>query len=138
MTYIDKMDKNKKKTIKLAQDYAAISLGLLFYVVGWVIFLWPKQIMGGGVSGVGALVNYATQNPDGTGGVPVPLVYLGLNLLLLLLGFKILGKAFGAKTIYAILVTTFFFWLVPKLIPAEIIDNISENSELICAVMGGA
>lgn len=132
------MQKSQKKTIKLVQDYAAISLGLFLYVIGWVIFLWPKRIMGGGVSGVGALVNYATQTSDGTGGVPVSLVYLSLNLILLLLGFKTLGRAFGAKTIYAIGLTTFFFWMVPQIIPTEIIDNIALNSELICAVMGGA
>jgi uncharacterized membrane-anchored protein YitT (DUF2179 family) len=132
------MDKNRKKIIKLVEDYAAITLGLLIYVTGWVVFLLPKKIMGGGVSGIGAFVNYATQSSDGTGGIPVYVVYLALNVVLLLIGFKVLGKAFGAKTIYAVLATTFFFWLLPSIIPSEIVSNISANSELICAIMGGA
>lgn len=132
------MNKKNKKLIKLIEDYLAISLGLLIYVTAWVLFLWPKGIMGGGVSGIGALIKYATQNPDGTGGIPVWVVYLILNAILLGLGFKVLGKAFGAKTIFAIFITTVFFKLVPDFIPADFIHSISDkNSELICAIMGG-
>lgn len=126
------MNKNNKKILKLVEDYAAITLGLFIYVTAWVIFMWPKQITGGGVTGIASLIKYST-------GMPVGLTYLAINAVLLAIGFKILGKAFGMKTIYAIGITTLFFNIVPFVIPEELIVSLSgKNSDLICAIMAGA
>lgn len=126
------MNTHNKRILKLIQDYAFITLGMLVYVSAWVVFMWPKEIAGGGISGVSSLIQYAT-------GIKVSITYFIINVGLLLLGVKILGKGFGAKTMYAIGITTLFFQFMPSVIPKEFIDSIAEkNSDLICAMMGGA
>ena len=125
-----------KKFFSYFKDYFVITFGLFLYVCGWVAFIFPKEIVGGGVSGIGALINYATGGANG--GFPVAYTYFIINVVLLLLAVKILGKGFGVKTVYAVLITTFFFSVVPHIIPQDFITNFHEkNSELICAIVGG-
>lgn len=125
-----------KKIFSYVKDYFIITVGLFLYVCGWVGFILPKEIVGGGVSGVGALINYATGGANG--GFPVAYTYFIVNIILLLLAVKILGKGFGVKTVYAVFITTLFFSVVPLIFPKEFIASFHEkNSELICAIVGG-
>ncbi len=125
------MEKIKKSIGREIKAYILITLGLALYVVGWTVFLMPNHMVGGGVSGIGALIEYAT-------GFPVSYTYFIVNAVLLFLGVKILGKGFGAKTIYGILLATFFFAVFPKVIPQEFINEISiENGKLLSAMIGG-
>ncbi len=125
------MEKIKRSIGREIKAYILITLGLALYVVGWTVFLMPNHMVGGGVSGIGALIEYAT-------GFPVSYTYFIVNAILLFLGVKILGKGFGAKTIYAIIVTTFFFAVFPNVIPKEFVNEISiENGKLVSAMIGG-
>jgi uncharacterized membrane-anchored protein YitT (DUF2179 family) len=57
---------------------------------------------------------------------------------LLLLALKVLGKGFGAKTVYAVALVTVLFRVLPAVIPADLIADLSENGKLISALIGGA
>ena len=82
------------------KDYIYITLGLLLYTIGWTGFLLPYEIVTGGVTGLSAIIFYAT---NGNGhGIPIMYSYFLLNALLLVLALKILGWRFLMKTIYAI------------------------------------
>ena len=70
------------------KEYLLITIGLLSYVLGWAIFLIPNNLVGGGVSGLSAIIYYAT-------GIQMGYSYLVINAILLLVGFKILGTGFG-------------------------------------------
>ena len=72
-------------------DYLFITLGLAIYALGWTAFLLPYEIVSGGLSGVCAIIYYAT-------GLEVQNTYLVLNALLLLAAIKILGVKFCIKT----------------------------------------
>jgi uncharacterized membrane-anchored protein YitT (DUF2179 family) len=121
----------RKKIIREIRAYVFISFGLAVYVTAWTVFLMPNHLVGGGVSGIGALIEYAT-------GFKVSYTYFIINIGLLLLALKILGRSFGAKTVYAILFTTFLFRLFPDIIPADFIHEISiENGKLLSAMIGG-
>ena len=82
------------------REYLLVTVGIVSYALGWSIFLLPNNLIGGGVSGFASIVFYAT-------GVPMGVTYLILNILLLVIGTKILGTGFGGKTIYAIFMTSF-------------------------------
>ena len=45
------------------KDYINITLGLMLYTFGFTVFLLPYEIVTGGISGVGAIVFYATGFP---------------------------------------------------------------------------
>jgi uncharacterized membrane-anchored protein YitT (DUF2179 family) len=123
--------KSNRRIGGAVKAYIFISLGLFIYVTGWVAFLMPNHLVGGGVSGIGALVQYAT-------GFPVSYTYFLVNAFLLLLALKILGRGFGAKTVYAVVLTTVLFRVLPAIMPADLIADLSENGKLISALIGGA
>lgn len=115
----------------ILKEYALITFGVISYSLGWAIFLLPNNLIGGGVSGFASIVFYAT-------GIPMGVTYLVLNVLLLLIGTKILGTGFGFKTIYAIIMTGLMLSVVPKLIPVDFIHEFAlSNGKLICTFLGG-
>ena len=51
---------NSKKILVGVKEYTLITLGVLMYVMGWIIFLIPNNMIGGGVTGLGSIIQYAT------------------------------------------------------------------------------
>lgn len=120
-----------KGLLTAVREYAMVTLGVVAYALGWTIFLLPNNLIGGGVSGFASIVYYAT-------GLQMGVTYFVLNVILLLIGTKILGTGFGGKTIYAIFMTSIMLALMPKLIPADFIHEFSlSNGKLICTILGG-
>lgn len=74
------------------KDYLTILLGTFIYSLGVTQFIMPHQFVLGGITGVAVLFNYAFD-------LPVSLMVLGINSLLLLVAFRILGSEFLIKTI---------------------------------------
>ncbi|MBN1987086.1 MAG: YitT family protein [Prolixibacteraceae bacterium] len=107
------------------KDYVIITVGLLMFTMGWVVFLIPAEITGGGVSGVAAVVYFAAK-------IPVSITFLAINVVLVLVAIKILGANFGIKTIYSIAVLTLFFALFQNIIKEPIVDD-----NFLSAVLGG-
>ena len=115
----------------VVKEYVLVTLGVVSYALGWSLFLLPHNLVGGGVSGCASILYYAT-------GIPMGLTYFVVNIILLIVGTKILGRGFGFKTIYAIVMTSALLAVMPKLLPAEIIESLSfDNSKLICTCLGG-
>ncbi len=113
------------------KEYSLVTLGVISYALGWTIFLLPNNLIGGGVSGFASILFYAT-------GIPMSVTYLVLNVILLLVGTKILGTGFGGKTIYAIITTSVMLSLMPNLIPEDFIHEFAlSNGKLICTFLGG-
>ena len=90
------------------KDYLLITLGLFLYTFGWTVFLLPYQIVTGGVTGIAAIVFYATK-------IPIVYTYFAINVCLLVVALKILGFKFMIKTVYAILMLSFMLWMAQKL-----------------------
>lgn len=103
-----------------------MAFALALYVFSWTAFLIPNQITGGGVTGMSSILNYAF-------GIPISFTYLVINAVLLIAGTIIMGKGFGFKTIYCVLVSTLFFQIFPSI---PWVSNIDDN--LINAIVGGA
>ncbi len=84
-----------------AKDYLVITLGLMAYAMGWCLFLLPYQISTGGVTGISAIIYYAT-------GVEMQISYFLINAAFLAVALYILGLKFCLKTIFSVVVLTFF------------------------------
>jgi len=124
---------NHKLILKEVGDYVGITLGLLLYTFGFTFFLMPYEIVTGGVSGIGAIVYYATR-------FPINYTYFLINGLLLIVGLKILGWKFLTKTIYAILVLTLLLGLAQQIIPRDAEGNfvriLGDGQEFMSLVIG--
>ena len=121
----------KSKFLVTFKSYAIITLGLILYVLAWVVFIIPHQLVGGGVTGISAVIQYCT-------GFNVSYSFFIINGILLLIALKVLGPSFGVKTIYAMVVTTLLLRFMPMVIPEEFIRIIAiENGKLLSVMIGG-
>ena len=124
----------KQKTIvNHIKDYALLILGLLLYVLGWTVFLVPNNLVGGGVTGVASIIQYATH-----GVIKIGYTYFTVNILLLVIALFTLGKGFGGKTVVAIVLASLGLNLFQTWIPAEICQTLAvDNGKLMSVIMGG-
>lgn len=106
------MNQTTKKILITLKEYVIITCGLVLYCFSWTSFLIPKGIVGGAIPGLATFVNYATG-----GFIPVSVTYLIVNVLLIIIGFFILGRGFGFKTIYCILLNSLLLQVLPDIIP---------------------
>jgi uncharacterized membrane-anchored protein YitT (DUF2179 family) len=120
----------QKTQFTLIKEYLFITFGVTLYALGWALFLTPNSMLGGGVTGFSALLQYVT-------GIPLSVTYFVMNILLLAIGTKILGTGFGAKTIYAIIMTSVMLELTQTYIPEEFTKYFAEQGEIVCALLGG-
>ncbi len=118
---------NKKFTKSLI-DYVVISIGVFLYTFSWVAFIIPKGISGGGLTGISTIIYFAT-------GIPISYMYLGINVILIGVGSFILGKGFGFKTIYSILLSTLMFEVLPQIPWIVELSDIPEK--FINSIIGG-
>lgn len=107
-----KKDLLKTNWAREFKDYLAITFGLICYSVGWGAFMLPYEITTGGVTGISAIIYYAT-------GIEIQVSYFFINALFMVFALKILGLKFCIKTIYAIFALTFFLWAVQQLLRDE-------------------
>ena len=120
-----------KSILKLGKEYLLLTLGILIYVAGWTIFMIPNNLIGGGLTGVSSIIQYAV-------GIKMGYTYFVLNAILLVTAFVVIGANFGGKTIYAIILASVGLNVLQDLIPAAIIETLSvQNGNLMSTIMGG-
>ncbi|MGM9781027.1 MAG: YitT family protein [Candidatus Cryptobacteroides sp.] len=113
------------------KEYVLITVGLVAYVLGWTLFLVPNNLIGGGVTGIASIVQYAT-------GIKIGYTYFVVNIALLIAALFILGKGFGFKTVYAIILTSVGMNVCQDIIPESIVNILAlENGKLMSTIMGG-
>jgi len=110
---------------KKVKTHATITFGLILTAIGWMGFLIPAQITGGGISGVCALIFYATK-------FPVGISFLVFNVFLILISIKILGLKFGIQTVYGVIGLSIFFSICQPIFTAPIVKD-----AFMAAVIGG-
>lgn len=117
--------------LKLGKEYLILTLGILIYVAGWTIFMIPNNLIGGGLTGVSSIIQYAV-------GIKMGYTYFVLNAILLVTAFVVIGANFGGKTIYAIILASAGLNVFQDLIPPTIIETLSvQNGKLMSTIMGG-
>ena len=120
----------KKSYLTVAKEYILITVGVTLYALGWALFLTPNHMIGGGVTGLASIIDYAF-------GIDIAITYFVLNIILLIVGTKVLGTGFGFKTIYAIFMTSFMLAVTKEFIPADFVTEFSQDSKIVCTVLGG-
>ena len=122
-----------KKILLGVKEYFLITLGILCYVLGWAIFLVPNNLIGGGVTGIASIVQYATG-----GTVKMGYTYFVINAGLLIAALFVIGKSFGVKSVYAIILASVGLNVFQGLIPQSFIQSMAlDNGKLMSTIMGG-
>ena len=121
----------KKSFWRSIKEYVIITIGLLSYVLGWTLFLVPNNLIGGGVTGIASIVQYAT-------GIKIGYTYFVVNVGLLIAALFVLGKGFGGKTVYAIILASLGMNVMQAVIPEDIVTILAtDNGKLMSTIMGG-
>ena len=99
-----------KKSLLFIKEYALITLGALIAAVGLYFFMIPNNLVIGSATALGMVL--AEVIP-----LPVSIITLLLNLILLTIGFILIGPAFGAKTVYVSILLPLFLRLFEVVVP---------------------
>lgn len=115
---------------KTLATYAVLTLGGLILASNVAIFLAPSRIAPGGVSGAAILLNHLLN-------FPVGVMMLLLNIPLLALGFRNLGRFhFLTRTLYVVIIYNLGADIVANYLPRGVSENILLNA-IFAGVVGG-
>lgn len=108
------MDKKIDKKIdrNTIIDYTMITIGITIAAAAVYFFLIPANLVVGSVSGIALIMGEILP-------VSISFVTLVLNLLLLIVGYFLVGKEFGVKTIYTSLIFPCLIYLFERVFPNQ-------------------
>ena len=112
-------------------DYLLITIGLVIYAFGWTAFILSNQIVTGGVTGVCALIFFST-------GLPVSVSYISINLVLLVIAFKVLGAKYLIKTVFGVIGLSLFLSLFQTIFTEPILKGEPAMAIVIGGILCGA
>lgn len=81
------------------KEYLLITLGAFIYAIGVNYFFVANKLAEGGVTGITLMIYYLT-------GASISTTYLLINIPLIIVGWKLLGRDFIYKTLYGTLMVT--------------------------------
>lgn len=77
------------------RDYLIIIAGMALYALGFTVFILPHEIVVGGMAGFSTLVYFASGQL-----IPVAVTMYAVNILMLVVWFKTLGREFVVRTVF--------------------------------------
>lgn len=98
------------KIVNTIKDYTVITLATLWVATSVFFFLIPSQTAVGGITGLSIVLSNIMP-------LPVSTISLILNIILLILGFAVLGREFGIKTVYTSLLTPIILGVYERIFP---------------------
>ena len=114
------------RQISAYEQYAMITLGIVLMVVGFYYFIIPSDLVTGGVTGIGLVLNKVTN-------ISISFIVAIFNIVLLVLGLLVLGKRIFLKSIYGSLLFPLVLFMFEQFAPALDI----EGDYVIAVVFGG-
>ena len=93
-----------------AKDYMLIILGIMIYGLGFCSFIAtaPDKVVIGGMAGLSQVVDMVTWGCFGFH-VPYSVTIFTVNILMLIMAYKIVGRTFVVRTLFGVLVITTVF-----------------------------
>jgi uncharacterized membrane-anchored protein YitT (DUF2179 family) len=112
----------------MIRNYAMIFTGIALFAFGWTAFLLPNNLTGAGVSGIGAVLSFATGLPI------VGITSFVLNAILLIFAWRILGPRFCVNTLICSAVLALFLSVGQKIFTHPLV----EDDLFMSAIIGSA
>lgn len=122
---------DKTKLWRTARDYFFITFGMALYALGFCGFILPEKVVIGGLAGIGTIIYFTT-------GIPVAISQYALNLILLAIAYKVVGRKFVLGTIYGATMISVFIGIFQPLFSEGFTQEPFLNVVIggICAGMG--
>ena len=123
----------KNKVLNVLWDYFLMTIGSVIFCMAWTSIIIPTGLASGGLTGLCTIIEYATN-----GAIPMGIPYWIMNIGLLIIGFMSLGRAFGIKTIYVIILTSILFNVLPEFEALKYYGFVENDEKLLAALIGAA
>lgn len=88
------------------KQWFLITLGVILVAISIEYFFAPNNIAAGGVSGLSIIINKLVPT------ISISAINLGLNLILLIISFLILGRSFGNRTAITSIELSLAIWII--------------------------
>ena len=124
------MNEKTRKIFNLAKDYVIITFGLLCYAFGFTAFILPEKIVIGSVTGLSSLIHFWL-------GWNVAATYYVINIILLAIAFRSVGKQFVLRTIIGASISTLFIGILQPMFPTPIVEQQTFMNVILGAVLCG-
>ena len=122
------MSRHKKiRRIKMFERYLMISIGIIVMVAGFYFFIIPADLVVGGVTGLGLVLQKVF-------GFSISFTVFLMNMVLLFLGLAFLGKKIFFRSIYGSLLFPLVLFIFENFVPLLDMDN----DFVIATIFGGA
>ena len=121
------------KVLPVLWDYILMTIGSVIFCMAWTSIIIPTGLTSGGLTGLCTIIEYATN-----GVIPMGIPYWIMNIGLLVIGFLSLGRAFGIKTIYVIILTSILFNVLPEFDALKYYGFVENDEKLLAALIGAA
>ena len=112
---------NKKLLFTSTKNYFFIVIGLAIFALGWTAFLIPMSLTGGGVSGIAAVIFFATKFPIG-------ITTFAINLILLSIAWRILGARFCINTLISTAILSLFFSFGQQIFTEPLLNDMAMST----------
>ncbi|GAB4276888.1 MAG: YitT family protein [Candidatus Rifleibacteriota bacterium] len=119
-----------------------ITIGTLLSAFGYAIFILPLNLFEGGVTGIGIIIAKLIGNSFFAGNMPpiVGIISWVLTIVIFVVSIRILGKSFGAKSVYSTTLLYFsmdiILFFLQKSGYAKKIQELLGHELLVAAIYG--
>ncbi|WP_294581716.1 YitT family protein [uncultured Thomasclavelia sp.] len=112
--------------MKDVKNIVGILLGNTIYALGVVMFILPNNLITGGTTGMALLINATT-------GFSITIFVYLFNIIMFILGWKILGKKFALTT----LISSFYYPFILGILQGFFNNEKMSNDTLLCVILAG-
>lgn len=136
---------SKKEIILMVKNIFLVIIGTVILAFGTGVFLFPYNIITGGIAGISITLNNLIPEFEILGLKSYDIYVFVVTWGLFLIGLFVLGKSFSLKTLISTIVYSPIFSLSVRLVESNVLNgffdisaNYGELSVLLGAVFGGA
>lgn len=117
---------NSTRLWRTTKDYVFITLGMGMFAFGFTAFILPQKVVIGGLSGISSIIYFLT-------GMPVAVSNYAINLILLGIAYRIVGKKFVLGTIFGATMSSLWIAIFQPLFA----DGLIQGEPFMNIVIGG-
>ena len=110
------------------KEYTILTFGTLIIACAVYFFMIPSHVTVGSISALAMVLSNFLP-------LPVSAITLSMNIVLLIVGFVLIGKEFGAKTVYASILLPGFLALFETILPN--FQSLTQDSllDVVCYIL---
>lgn len=113
---------------KVIQEISILTIAVAIIACAVFFFLVPSHTSVSSISGLGIILTNFIQ-------LPLSTITMGLNVVLLVIGFLLCGKEFGIKTVYTSILLPTFLALLEHIFPTFTSFTNSQELDVVCYIL---